>query len=113
MGVCFSVYNGLSAVMALLLPLVARRTSRRFTHMLALVLGGVGLISIYFIHDYHYILLSMVGVGIAWASILSVPYARAMLARGPCRPIKWATTWACSTFSWCCPRPRPACCWGP
>ncbi len=74
-GVCFSVYNGLSAVMALLLPVVARRTSRRFTHMLALVLGGLGLISIYFIHDYHYILLSMVGVGIAWASILSVPYA--------------------------------------
>ena len=74
-GVCFSVYNGLSAVMALLLPVVARHTSRRFTHMLALVLGGLGLISIYFIHDYHYILLSMVGVGIAWASILSVPYA--------------------------------------
>lgn len=74
-GVCFSVYNGLSAVMALLLPIVARRTSRRFTHMLALVLGGFGLVSIYFIQDYHYILLSMVGVGIAWASILSVPYA--------------------------------------
>ena len=74
-GVCFSVYNGLSAVMALLLPVVARATSRRFTHMLALVLGGIGLISIYFIQDYHYILLSMVGVGIAWASILSVPYA--------------------------------------
>jgi len=74
-GVCFSVYNGLSAIMALLLPIVARATSRRFTHMLALVLGGLGLISIYFIQDYHYILLSMVGVGIAWASILSVPYA--------------------------------------
>ena len=74
-GVCFSVYNGLSAVVALLLPVVARATSRRFTHMLALVSGGVGLISIYFIHDYHYILFSMVGVGIAWASILSVPYA--------------------------------------
>ena len=74
-GVCFSVYNGLSAVVALLLPIVARATSRRFTHMLCLVLGGLGLISIYFIQDYHYILLSMVGVGIAWASILSVPYA--------------------------------------
>ncbi|MDO7851126.1 MFS transporter [Hymenobacter convexus] len=74
-GVCFSVYNGLSAVVALLLPLVAKATSRRFTHMLALVCGGLGLISIYFIQDYHYILLSMVGVGIAWASILSVPYA--------------------------------------
>ena len=74
-GVCFSVYNGLSALVALLLPVVAKATSRRFTHMLALILGGMGLISIYFIQDYHYILLSMVGVGIAWASILSVPYA--------------------------------------
>ena len=74
-GVCFSMYNGLSAVVALLLPWVARRTSRRFTHMLCLVLGGLGLISIYFVQDYHYLLLSMVGVGIAWASILSVPYA--------------------------------------
>ena len=74
-GVCFSVYNGLSAAVALLLPIVARATSRRFTHMLCLILGGLGLISIYFIQDYHYILFSMVGVGIAWASILSVPYA--------------------------------------
>ena len=74
-GVCFSVYNGLSAVVALLLPLVARATSRRFTHMICLILGGLGLISTYFIQDYHYLLLSMVGVGIAWASILSMPYA--------------------------------------
>jgi maltose/moltooligosaccharide transporter len=74
-GVCFSVYSGLSAIAALVLPMVARATSRRLTHMLALFAGGIGLISIYFIHDYHYLLLSMVGVGIAWASILSVPYA--------------------------------------
>ena len=74
-GVCFSVYNGLSALVALLLPIVARATSRRVTHMLCLIAGGLGLLSIYFVQDYHYILLSMVGVGIAWASILSMPYA--------------------------------------
>lgn len=74
-GVCFAVYNGVSAIFALLLPLIARATSRRFTHMLCLVAGGLGLISIYFIQDPRLLLLSMVGVGIAWASILSVPYA--------------------------------------
>ncbi|AIZ62672.1 major facilitator transporter [Hymenobacter sp. DG25B] len=74
-GVCFSVYNGVSAVFALLLPIIARRTSRRVAHMLCLIAGGLGLISIYFIQDPKMLLVSMVGVGIAWASILSVPYA--------------------------------------
>jgi maltose/moltooligosaccharide transporter len=74
-GVCFSVYNGVSAVFALLLPIIARATSRRLTHMLCLTAGGLGLISIYFVQDPKMLLLSMVGVGIAWASILSVPYA--------------------------------------
>ena len=74
-GVCFAVYNGVSALAALLLPVIARATSRRFTHMLCLVAGGLGLISIYFVQDPKMLLLSMVGVGVAWASILSVPYA--------------------------------------
>ena len=43
--------------------------------MLCLTAGGLGLISIYFVHDPKMLLLSMVGVGVAWASILSVPYA--------------------------------------
>ncbi|NNK18769.1 MAG: MFS transporter, partial [Maribacter sp.] len=54
---------------------VAKKTSRRMTHLLALVLGGVGLISINFISDPNMLLISMIGVGIAWASILSMPYA--------------------------------------
>jgi len=74
-GICFAVYNGVSALAALLLPAVARATSRRVTHMLCLMAGGLGLISIYFVHDPKMLLLSMVGVGVAWASILSVPYA--------------------------------------
>ncbi|UYZ58323.1 MFS transporter [Hymenobacter latericus] len=74
-GVCFAVYNGVSAVFALLLPAIAKATSRRFTHMICLAAGGLGLISFYFIQDPKMLLLSMVGVGIAWASILSVPYA--------------------------------------
>ncbi|WP_245328400.1 MFS transporter [Hymenobacter aquaticus] len=74
-GVCFAVYNGVSAIAALLLPVIARATSRRVTHLLCLTAGGLGLISIYFIQNPNLLLLSMVGVGVAWASILSVPYA--------------------------------------
>ena len=74
-GICFAIYNGIAAVVAFLLPIVAKRTSRRFTHLLALVLGGIGLLSIFFIKDPNLLLISMIGVGIAWASILSMPYA--------------------------------------
>ncbi len=74
-GICFALYNGFAAIMAFLLPVIARRTSRKFTHMISLVAGGIGLISIYFIKDPNLLLLSMVGVGLAWASILSMPYA--------------------------------------
>lgn len=71
----FTVYNFVAAAVAFLLPVLARRTSNKFTHMLALVAGGMGLISIYFLSDKAGLLLSMIGVGIAWASILSIPYA--------------------------------------
>jgi len=74
-GVCFALYSGFAAVMAFLLPVLARKTSRKFTHMISLVAGGLGLISIYFIKDHYLLLFSMVGVGLAWASILSMPYA--------------------------------------
>ncbi len=74
-GVCFAVYNGVAAAIALLLPIIAKKTSRKMTHMMALTMGGIGLLSIYFVSDPKMLLLSMVGVGIAWASILSVPYA--------------------------------------
>jgi maltose/moltooligosaccharide transporter len=74
-GICFAVYNGFAAVVAFLLPVLAKATSRKVTHMIALVAGGIGLISIYFITDPNLLLLSMVGIGLAWASILSMPYA--------------------------------------
>lgn len=74
-GICFAVYNGVAALVAFLLPVVAKQTSRRVTHMLALFCGGIGLISVYFISDPTLLLVSMIGVGIAWASILSLPYA--------------------------------------
>ncbi len=74
-GVLFGSYNGFAAVLAFLLPLLARYTSRKATHALSLVIGGIGLASFYVIRDPHMLILSMAGVGIAWASILSMPYA--------------------------------------
>ena len=74
-GVLFTVYNGVAALVAFLLPVIAKKTSRKVTHLIALFLGGMGLISVYFITNQYTLLLSMVGVGIAWASILSMPYA--------------------------------------
>lgn len=71
----FGIYNGIAALAALLLPVIAKYTSRRVTHFIALLCGGIGLISIFFISDPNMLLFSMVGVGIAWASILSIPYA--------------------------------------
>ncbi|MCE7040930.1 MFS transporter [Dyadobacter sp. CY312] len=74
-GLCMGVYNGISALVAFLIPVVARKTNRRFTHMICLIAGGIALLSVYILPDAKYLMLSMVGVGIAWASILSVPYA--------------------------------------
>jgi len=74
-AVLFTVYNGVAALVAFLLPVIAKRTNRKFTHFISLALGGLGLISIFFIKDPDWLILSMVGVGIAWASILSMPYA--------------------------------------
>src|SRR5213078_4671985 len=62
-------------LVALALPRLAQWTSRKTVHAAALVCGGVGLLSLYLIHDKYLLPLSMVGVGIAWASILSMPYA--------------------------------------
>jgi maltose/moltooligosaccharide transporter len=77
-GEMFANYNIIAAAVAFLLPLLARKTSRKFTHFLALVAGGLGLMSLYFISNpttFTIEWLPMIGVGIAWASILSVPYA--------------------------------------
>ncbi|MEP3908548.1 MFS transporter [Ekhidna sp.] len=71
----FAGYNGVAAFAALALPLLAKVVSRKVTHMIALTCGGVGLASFYFIQNPMWLILSMVGVGISWASILSIPYA--------------------------------------
>lgn len=74
-GIIFGVYNAVSAIYAFFLPAIARKLGRKRTHTVSLTAGGVGLISIYFINDPNYLIISMIGVGIAWASILAMPYA--------------------------------------
>jgi maltose/moltooligosaccharide transporter len=74
-GFAFSFYSITCFVVAFALPKLASSIGRKRTHALALVCGAAGLLSIWFIHDKYMLLLSMVGVGIAWASILSMPYA--------------------------------------
>jgi maltose/moltooligosaccharide transporter len=74
-GVLFGAYNGFAALAAVAIPLLVRRIGMRASHLVNLLLGGAGLISFLFIHDPEWLLVSMVGVGFAWASILSLPYA--------------------------------------
>ena len=75
-GVLFSVYNGVAAVAALtLLPGVARRIGQAKTHALCLTVGAAGFASFLIVRDPRWLLLSEVGIGVAWASILAMPYA--------------------------------------
>jgi maltose/moltooligosaccharide transporter len=74
-GVLFAVYNGVAALVAFVLPPLARLTSRKAVHALSLVAGALGLASFYVVSDPTLLLVSEVGIGLAWASILSMPYA--------------------------------------
>ena len=74
-GIMFGVYGGVSALAAFVLPVCARMSSRKLVHTVCLIIGGVSLISIFFISSKYMLLLPMVGVGIAWASVLTMPYA--------------------------------------
>ncbi|QBF81428.1 MFS transporter [Shewanella maritima] len=74
-GILFASYNGFAAVAAVIIPFLAKAVGIKFTHTINMFLGGFGLISFYFITDPSLLWLPMIGVGFAWASILSVPYA--------------------------------------
>lgn len=74
-GILFGVYNLVSALIALMLPVVAKRLTKKGTHSLALIIGGLSLLSFLFFSSDKALLISMVGIGIAWGSILAMPYA--------------------------------------
>jgi len=74
-NVLFGVYNAVSAIYALMLPRIVKKLSRKRAHAFSLAMGGLGLISIFFINDPKLLVLSMIGIGLAWGSILAMPYA--------------------------------------
>ncbi len=74
-GVLMSVYNGFAALIAFLIPVIAKRTNRKITHLIALLFGGLGLLSFYVFKNPYMLIISEIGIGFAWASILSMPYA--------------------------------------
>lgn len=74
-GWCFAVYSIVCFIVAFMLPKLAKLFSRKLIHGASLALGGLSLLSVYFIQDPNTLQFTMIGVGIAWASILSMPYA--------------------------------------
>lgn len=74
-GWCFAIYSIVCFLVAFLLPRLAERLGRKLVHGISLVAGGLSLLGIALIHDPLSLQWTMIGVGIAWASILSMPYA--------------------------------------
>jgi len=74
-GILFGIYNGVSAVIALSLPRLAKRIGRRATHATALGIGGISFLSFAIIPNAQLLIIPMIGIGIAWGSILAMPYA--------------------------------------
>lgn len=84
-GLCFAIYNVVCFLIAFMLPGLAKQTSRKTVHTISLICGGIGLISVLFITNKWMLFASMAGVGIAWASILSMPYVMLSTAVPPAR----------------------------
>ena len=74
-GICSATYNVVCFLFSFSLPVLARRFGRKHTHTVCLMCGGLGLLAVLLVHSRYPLLLCMVGVGIAWASTLSMPYA--------------------------------------
>ncbi len=74
-GVLMAVYNGFAAIMAFVLVWLSKKMNRKSVHAISLAVGGVSLASFYFIKDPHLLIISELGIGLAWASILAMPYA--------------------------------------
>lgn len=74
-GVMFAFYSGVAAIFSLLIPSIAKSIGRKKTYSFSLFLGGLGLISMFVVEDKNMLLLSISGVGLAWAAILAMPYA--------------------------------------
>ena len=74
-GILFGIYNGVSAILALSLPILAKKLSKKVAHSISLFIGGISLLSFLLFNNSDYLFIPMIGIGVAWASILSMPYA--------------------------------------
>jgi len=74
-GILFSIYNGVAALAAFLLPALVRRFGARWTHIACLMTGAAGFAAMLVVRDADLLVLPMIAIGIAWASILTIPYA--------------------------------------
>ena len=74
-GYCSGAYNAVCFLVSPVLPSIAARIGKRGTHLLCLLLGGIGFLMIPLIHDKWLLFIPMIGIGTAWASILSMPYS--------------------------------------
>ena len=74
-GVMFAFYSAVAALYSLLIPKIAKAIGRKKVYSFSLLLGGIGLISMMLVEDKNVLLLSISGVGLAWAAILAMPYA--------------------------------------
>lgn len=74
-GILFGVYNLVSAIIALSLPVIAKKVGKKRTHAIALALGGISFISFLIIPNPTLLIIPMIGIGVAWGSILAMPYA--------------------------------------
>jgi maltose/moltooligosaccharide transporter len=74
-GVMFAFYSAVAALFSLLIPTIAKNIGRKKTYSFSLMMGGLGLISMFLVEDKNMLLLSISGVGLAWAAILAMPYA--------------------------------------
>ncbi|MEI9921768.1 MAG: MFS transporter [Bacteroidota bacterium] len=109
-GNLFSVYNGIAAVAAIFLPSIANAIGRKATHLIALTCGGLGLMSFFIVPGPDWLWLSMTGIGIAWASILSMPYA---ILSGSLPPSKMGYYMGIFNFFIVIPQIIAAACLGP
>jgi maltose/moltooligosaccharide transporter len=74
-GICFAAYSFVAALFSIMMPKLIKMSNRKFVFSLSLVLGGLGYVSMYFFTNQYQILISMIGIGIAWGAILALPYA--------------------------------------
>ncbi|HVX52739.1 MAG TPA: MFS transporter [Chitinophagaceae bacterium] len=74
-GIMFMVYNAVSFATAFILPMIAKKSGRKNTHMICLIIGGIGLVSLLYIKSTILLLVPMVAIGLAWSSVLTIPYA--------------------------------------